>query len=121
MKAKIRSIADINTDNERIILDIIGDTDIGEYVIFDTTYHSSTNQVSNKMKHSFWFPDQKVKIGDVVVLYTKSGKQSSTKNANGAISYFFFWGLNSKIWNNLGDCAILLHVDEWTFFRTTEK
>ena len=118
MNARIRTIIDHGHNDERIVIDITFDTDIGEYLVLDTTY---TNQgsISNKVRHPFWFPDQKVKTGDVVVLYTRKGTKSSIKNANGSTSYFFFWGLDSNVWNNDGDCAIILHIDQWASHRVT--
>lgn len=118
MNARIRTIIDHGHNDERIVIDITFDTDIGEYLVLDTTY---TNQgsISNKVRHPFWFPDQKVKTGDVVVLYTRKGTISSTKNTNGSTSYFFFWGLDSNVWNNDGDCAIIQHIDQWASHRVT--
>jgi len=65
MKVKIRNVVDHGHSDERIVLDVIADTDIGEYMILDTTYTSS-GAVSNKATHPYWFPDQKTKEGDVV-------------------------------------------------------
>ncbi len=112
MKVKIRGVEDNAIyEKERLILDVIESTDIGEYIVFDTTY-TSDDKVSNKVRHSYWFPDLKVKKGDVVVLYTKKGTHSSKTNGIN-LTYFFYWNLNVSVWNNEGDCAVLLHCDEW--------
>lgn len=120
MKIKITKIIDHGHNDERIVLDITEDTDIGEYLVMDTTY-TVKGQVSNKVRHPYWFPDKKVKKNDRIVLYTKKGNESSTVNPNGSTSYFFYWGLNSNVWNNDGDCALLLHVDQWIQHRVTIK
>jgi hypothetical protein len=112
MNAKIRKIIDNGHNDERILIDILADTDIGKFLVLDTTYTSS-GDVSNKVRHPYWFPDKAVKKGDLVVLYTKKGKSSSTENKDGTTNHFFYWGLDSNVWNNDGDCALLLHVDEW--------
>lgn len=114
MKVSIREIADSrNHDQERLILDVVQDTDIGEYLVLDSTY-TENNKVSNRARHPYWFLDQKVKKGDVVVLYTKRGRSSNQSNSNGSTSYFYYWGLDSSVWNNDKDCAVLLHISEWT-------
>lgn len=118
MKVKIRAIVDHGQKEERIILDVINDTDIGKYLAVDTTY-TKDGKISNKVRHPYWFPDQPVKAGDVVVLYTRKGTFSSTKNPSGSTSFFFFWGLDSNIWNNEGDYALLFYVDDWTSHKVT--
>lgn len=118
MKVKIRNIVDHGHNDERIVLDVNADTDIGEYLVLDTTYTSS-GVVSNKVRHPYWFPDKKVKSGDVVVIYTKKGTNSQQVNKDGSTSHFFYWGLDNNVWNNDGDCALLLHVDNWESHRVT--
>jgi len=60
MKVIIREIKDHGHSDERIILVVIEDTDIGEYLVMDTTYNSE-GTVSNKVRHPFWFPVKKLK------------------------------------------------------------
>lgn len=117
MRVKIRNIADHNHDDERIVINVLEDTDIGEFLILDTTYNNG--KVSNKVRHPYWFPDKKVKKGDLVILYTRKGTQSIKKNESGSTSHFFYWGLDSNVWNNDGDCALLLHVDDLEHHRVT--
>lgn len=118
MNANIRNVIDHGHSDERIIIDITDDCDIGVYMVLDTTYTKSGG-VSNKVRHPYWFPDQDVKAGDVVVLYTRKGNQISCENKNGSTSYFYFWGLDNNVWNNEGDCALLMHVDDWTTHKIT--
>jgi len=97
---------------ERIVLKVLKDDDIGYYIVMDTTYTSDGN-VSNLVRFPFWFPDKPVKTGDLVVLYTKKGQQSEKQNKNGTTSHFFYRGLERTVWNEKGDCAVVLHVDNW--------
>ena len=120
MKVKIKEIIDHGHSDERIVLNVIEDIDIGEYLVMDTTYTKDGN-VSNKVRHPYWFPDKKIKKGDLVILYSKKGTQSETKNQSGSTSHFFFWGLDSNVWNNDGDCALLLHVNEWDAHKVKSK
>jgi hypothetical protein len=118
MKAKIRQIVDHGHDSERVIIDITEDTDIGKFIVLDTTYTKS-GSVSNKVRHPYWFPDQSVKKDDVVVLYTKAGKRYS-KEVDDHIVYFFYWGLDINVWNNDGDSALLMHIDAWQHYKVTK-
>lgn len=115
MKAKISKIIDHGHNDERVVLNILEDIDIGEFLILDTTYNKG--EISNKARHPYWFPDKKVKKGDLVILYTKKGTENTIVNKSGSTSHFFYWGLNSNVWNNDGDCALLLHVDDWEHYR----
>ncbi|MGC4038409.1 MAG: hypothetical protein QM764_20765 [Chitinophagaceae bacterium] len=117
MKLKIRTITDHGHDSERIAIDVEQDTNLNEYILLDTTYKNG--QLSNKDRHPYLFPDQKVKKGDVVVLLTKKGINTTESKANGSVIYFFYWGLDSNVWNNDGDSASLLHIDERQSHRVT--
>lgn len=117
MKLKISEIIDHGHDDERIVLNVLEDTNIGEFLILDTTYNNG--KVSNKVRHPYWFPDKKVKKGDLVILYTTEGINHSRDNTVGSTSHFFYWGLGNNVWNNDGDCALLLHVDDWEHHRVT--
>lgn len=118
MKLKISEIIDHGHEDERIILSVLEDTYISNFIILDTTYNSS-GKVSNKVRHPYLFPTKKVQAGDLVILYTKEGTYHSIDNTDGSTSYFFYWGLDSNVWNNDGDCALLLHVNDWEHHRVT--
>ena len=45
-----------NIEKERLVLKATSDDEIGNYVLFDTTYLED-GRVSNEMRHSLWFPD----------------------------------------------------------------
>ena len=94
---------------ERIILQAKTDCDIGTYILFDTTYDGK--YISNKLRHSFWFPDKEVKSGDKIIIYTKRGEEKIKENCNGNNSYFFYWGLDTTIWNKDEDCAGLIKIE----------
>lgn len=113
MNLKIVGIKDAGiASKERLVLKVLRDDDIGYYVVFDTTFLGD-GKVSNKVKHSYWFPDKEVQAGDLVILYTKQGFMNEKKHKNGFISHFFYWGLEMTVWNKEGDCVVLLQVDDW--------
>jgi hypothetical protein len=106
----VRGISDI--DNERIVLKVLKDDDIGYYIIFDTTFLED-GYVSNKVQHSYWFPDKQVRAGDLVVLYTRNGRTKEKQNKSGNTTHFFFQRLEKTIWNKGGDCAVLVKIKDW--------
>ncbi|PLX89517.1 MAG: hypothetical protein C0618_01030 [Desulfuromonas sp.] len=113
MKVNIQSIVEKgNRDKERIILKAVNDTDIGDFIVVQTGF--SDGQVTIDTYHTFWFPYKAVSAGDLVVLYTKSGKQNEKELRNGKKAHFFYWGLNGPIWNKKDRAPVLLHAPEWT-------
>jgi hypothetical protein len=113
MNVEIKYIADAGVEaKERLVLSVLREDDIGNYVVFDTTL-TGQGQVSNRMRHSYWFPDKKVRSGDLVVLYTKTGTSSEKQNTDGSTTHFFYMNIDRTVWNTDGDCAVLLHVDNW--------
>jgi hypothetical protein len=97
---------------ERLSLRVLNETDLSFYVIIDTVYLSE-NSISSSQKHAYWFNPKKVKTGDYIVLYTGNGTPSESKNADGTTNYFLYWGLNNTIWNNKGDCAVVMEINTW--------
>lgn len=101
-----------NIEKERLVLKATSDDEIGNYVLFDTTYLED-GRVSNEMRHSLWFPDREVRENDLIVVYTKAGKDSKLENKNGTSSHFFYMGLGNSIWNKNGDCAVIMKISSW--------
>lgn len=114
MKVQIKSIVVSGLDEERVTLEILNDCDIGHYFILDSTY-TDNGKVSNKVRHTYWFPDKTVKTGDFVWLYTKEGKQTEHKNTSNTTTHVFYWGLKSQLWNDKKDCAILVEANAWQY------
>lgn len=113
MNVAIRSIRSAgNLENERMVLKVLKDCDIGRYLTFDSTY-TGEGKVSNLVRHPYWIPDREVKAGDLVIIYTKSGKQSQRTNSDGSTSHFFYRGLERTIWNQSGDCAVVVEIADW--------
>ena len=103
-------------EKERVVISVLTDCNIGDYVLFDTTY--SGNQVSNKLRHSYWFPDKKVSKGDKVILYTKKGREKVKENLSGTKSHFFYWNLENTIWNKDEDCALLMKIEDYSVLES---
>ncbi|GFO60836.1 hypothetical protein GMST_31610 [Geomonas silvestris] len=112
MKVEIKSIADKGVkEKERIIFKVVSDTDIGDHVLIQTGY--SNGEVTVATFHTYWFPYKAVAAGDLVVLYSKSGKESEKTIAQNKRTHFFYWGLEVPIWNRNDRAPVLLHAPEW--------
>lgn len=113
MKLKIRALENKGNHNEeRIWFDVIEDCDLKYYLLTDTTY-TSENNISNKLRHVYWFSSKLVKAGDYVVLHTKKGQQTEASNNKGTKTHTYYWGLDRAVWNDTGDCAVLFEVKAW--------
>lgn len=110
MRVEIRGIIDYGKPNsERIIIDVLEGCNIGHYMIMQTNY-THHERPSNKVKTIYIFPSQPMKAGDIVILYTKEGKNSMLEKG-GIVEYSFYWNLDKCIWNNTEDCILIVHFD----------
>lgn len=113
MRIQIRSIREPGVpEKERLVLDAVQPDDIGHYVVFSTRILPS-DAVSVRVRHTFWFPDQRVQPGDVIVLYTKKGRKSERKNKDGSTSYFFYWNQDTPLWGESDMTAVVAFIEEW--------
>lgn len=113
MKLEIDSFADAGVlEKERLVIKALSDLDIGEYVVFSSGLSDTRIPISGR-KTAYWFPDKAVKSGDLVVLYTKSGKSSKKDIGNGRTAHFYYWGLEKARWGSGDKTAVLLRVAEW--------
>lgn len=114
----VKNGGDIN--KERIVLKALTRVDIGSFVLADTTYNKDET-VSNKLRHTFWFPDKIIEKDDFIVLYTTSGLDRQHNNKVNTTTHCFFWGLDQTIWNKSGDGAVLFELRGWTFKNMLEE
>jgi hypothetical protein len=113
MKVEIHSLENRGDQNEeRIWLKVNEDCNLTYYIISDTTYTSS-NSISNKLRHIYWFAPKEVKAGDWVLLHTKNGTNSESNNKAGTKTHIYYWGLNRPVWNDDGDCGVLFELKTW--------
>ncbi|MCP5235612.1 MAG: hypothetical protein H6945_07725 [Zoogloeaceae bacterium] len=112
MKIDIQSVADKgNFDKERLVLKVKADTDTGDYLVIETGFHDG--EVTTGTYNTYWFPYKSVSAGDLVVVYTKTGKENVKDLKNGRKAHFFYWGLAAALWNRGDRAPVLLHAPEW--------
>lgn len=113
MKLRIDSVhGHGDQKEERVRLTALGDCNLHYYMVSDATF-TKGGKLSNKHRHSKWFDPKEVKKGDRVVLYTRKGKDVTVKGDDGVVWHKVYWGLNSGVWNDEGDAAVLININSW--------
>ncbi|EMJ0106369.1 TPA: hypothetical protein ACXE7R_004616 [Enterobacter cloacae] len=113
MKVSIRSIHNHgDAKEEYVVLDVIEDCKLQYYLLQDTTY-TDDGYISSKLRHSYWMPSYDAKKGDEIILYTRPGKNIIPDRDKGGKRFTLFWGVNSAVWNDEGDCAVLFEIKTW--------
>lgn len=97
---------------ECVHLTVMEDCDLHDYQLLDATY-SGDGKISLRHRHSYQLPQFRAKAGDVVVVYTGKGPQTSKRISATNQIHFFYWGLGRTIWNDSGDTALLQMIAAW--------
>lgn len=97
--------------NERLVLRAVTALDAGHYAVLQTGCREGNP--TSLVHHCFWFPWYAVKPNDLIVLYTKSGTQSTKSLADGRTAHFFYWNLAHAIWKSDQRAAVVLHAPKW--------
>lgn len=113
MKIKIINAKDVgNIKKERVVLKATSRVDVGGFVLCEAT-SLPDGQVSNKVRHPFWFPDKVVNANDFVILYTKGGNDSDVQNKSGTTTHIFFWGQDEPVWSKDNSAIALFEIAGW--------
>ncbi|MEX2410160.1 MAG: hypothetical protein WD607_02105 [Candidatus Paceibacterota bacterium] len=120
MNLEIISIHNNGDQNkEYVLMKVLQNCDAGHYILADSTY-TDDGKISNKVRHTYWIPDKEVEKGDLISIWTKDGKNTTSKTDSGTPIHRFFWGLNKPVWNDEGDCAVLFEVNTWQIFSVSD-
>ncbi len=95
-----------NAKEEYVILKANQKTNLRNFILLDNSYKYET--LSNIFRHAYWFPSIDVSAGDTVWLYTGTG--TDTKD-------ILHWGSDHAIWNDSGDKATLLKIEDYQNYR----
>lgn len=101
-----------NLEKERIVFSVKADDQLGKYLMAESIILEESRFSAN-IRNTYWFPDQEIKAGDRIVLYTKVGTTNVTENEDGTKTYFYYWGLNSPHSNDSKPCVVLFEAT-WT-------
>jgi len=112
MKLKIKSAADKGDfEKERLTIKVTSDCDVGDFLLLRAGYREGS--VTTDTHNIFWFPDKQVETGDLVVVYSKSGRQSTKALRSGKTAHFFYWGSDTTLWNGNTTAPVIMHCPEW--------
>lgn len=115
MKIIFDSIKDAGSlEKERVVFKVIEPVNIGNYIVAESV-EITDDTFSSKIQNVFWFPDQEMKEGDLVVLYTKEGTKANTINSDNSTTYFFYWGL-TRPHTELAKSVVVLFEAKWKTF-----
>ena len=120
MKVEVDTVkerGDLN--NERVILKVNTDTDIGRFLL-GVTRCTGERQVSSNLNQIYWFPDKAVKRGDFVVLFTKKGTRGQYENQTNSITHTFYLNLDACIWDLQKAAAVIFEIGMWQSSRISD-
>ena len=113
MKLQIVRIAERGLANkERLHLSVLQETNLSYYAVLLSRYVTPAS-IANGSLAGFWFPNQLVRAGDQVILFSGPGTQTAQRQANGTTIHFFYWGLPNTVWNHSSNCAVVIEVANW--------
>ncbi|CAI1705349.1 MULTISPECIES: hypothetical protein [Serratia] len=120
MKFKINGLREPgNLEKERVVIEILEDGNVGNLVVTSTSQQGE-GAVSSKIKNPYWIPDQDVKKGDLVVVYTKEGRKNNRENDDNSSSYFYYIGMDEPLYDENTKTAIVFSIGSWKFARRGE-
>ena len=101
-------------NDERISLNVTTPDNVGKYVAFLTS-ETAPGRIKSKPMDTYWFPDQEVNTGDIIILYTRIGVSYNINNQLGTKTFFYFWGQPNTIFTKSKDAVAILKIDSWSF------
>ncbi len=106
-----------NYRRECVVLKVLEDCQMGRHWISKAGLSDDERKDAVRCKQAYWFPDQKVKKGDFVWLYTRgaeAGEQDSWQSGPHSTTYTFFWGLSREVWAKEWDFIVITEAATWT-------
>ena len=112
MKVRIQYVADPgNLDRERLVMRVLKNVDIGHFMLVRTGFED--NEVTTDVRNAFWFPYGRLQEGDMVVVYSKKGRDGQRQLDDGHQAHLFHWDQDSSLWNDEHVAPVLLHAPRW--------
>ena len=105
---------DLGNNDERVVLQIIDDVNIGNYILACTK--KLTDGISAKINHVKWFPDKQMSKDDWIVVYSKKGENKIKIYDDQTKTFFVYLGLEETIWDN-EHRPILIEIADWRYLK----
>ena len=118
MNLEVRGIENAqDLESERLVLKAKVDLDVGRYVVLRVRTVDERLVAGGNVEAAYWIPDKKVKAGDFIVIYSKSGSSSEKLSTDGkTASHFFYWGASQPRWTP-GTAAAIIEAATWALTR----
>ena len=112
MKVQIGSVRDKgDIIHERLVLRVKRDVDIGDFILLRTAF--ADGHPTTRVENTLWFPDMPTSAGDIVVVYSKSGRARQKKISGDRTAHFFYWHQDSALWDDETVAPVLLYSPAW--------
>ena len=98
-------------DKERALFFVEEEGDLGRYIT--ATSIDLGESISSSISNPMWFPDKKVKAGDLIVVYTKNGRNTSVNNADKSKSWFFYRGSKGPLFADSSTSIVVFEISNW--------
>lgn len=112
MKLSICKVNDNGKDTEYVLLKVEEDCNLSNYILYDETFDEEGN-LSNKWPHMYRLKNLDVKKGEFVSIHTcGEEKYKKGKTNKGNDCHIFYRGLVEPIFNQEGDKAHLVQIND---------
>ena len=71
------------------------------------------DEVTTDVSNALWFPYKRLRAGDLVVVYSKGGRDKRKQLEDGHKAYFFYWDQDSSLWDDEHVAPVLLYAPQW--------
>ena len=102
-------------DSERVVIDVAQDCLLSDYILVVSSWTPSS--LHSPAKLNYEFPEQNVKRGDFVFLYTGAGQDSQHENTANTTTYVYYLGVKSTLWQENQSVALLIEVNDLCALR----
>jgi hypothetical protein len=106
-------------EQEYVLIRATEDCNVGG-AILAVSVLAGEDQVSGTIRHAFWLPDQELKKGECIAVWTRPRKASFTWGPGGTF-YHVGWGHTAPIWNDPECHAVLFEPAVWHSVPVTKS
>lgn len=112
MRVQIQYVAGRgDLSSERLVMRVRQDVDIGDFMLVRTGFED--DEVTTDVSNALWFPYKRLRAGDLVVVYSKGGRDKRKQLEDGHKAYFFYWDQDSSLWDDEHVAPVLLYAPQW--------